>query len=195
MVSVTANTHDPRAKGRKRYRSCSQDLFFCLCVSVVILPLRVSADSASSAVSLTANPRDPPIIRSIMCVGLGGGGGGQYAALIVNNKSSSFVIWIGRKQHFFCCGGEREGEPLFQSKRANQSQLSPGKPPATRGVEGVGWSSACVCVWGGGADTLALVFLCLFRSHLDPSPLTSPSIGSFVASKVSPSLRLPPVVL
>lgn len=101
----------------------------------------------------------------------------------------------GNSVFFVVRGRERESHFFNPKQPINLSSLL-GSPPPPGEWRGWGGVELCVCVCvGGGADTQALVFLCLFRSHLDPSPLTSPSIGSFVASKVSPSLRLPPVVL
>lgn len=98
------------------------------------------------------------------------------------------LVW--REKGFFVVGGRRRSTFPIQ-KSQSISALSWDAPHHHHRGSRV---SMELCV-GGGAETLALVFLCLFRSRLDSSPLSSPSTGSFVASKVSLGLRLPPVVL
>lgn len=170
----------------KRYCSCVSRTYF---PSVRIFPLRDLAASASTAGSLSENLGDPPIIRSIMSTG---GGGRSLGTLDCKQQIDELICHLVWKETGFSEGGG-EGAGFTFPIQMNQSisALSWDAPPP-RGVE-------CVCgAECGKKKDLVLVFL---HSFCSPQPPNHPSSfkrlcrRTFVASKVSPSWCLPPVVL
>lgn len=113
-------------------------------------------------------------------------GGGLGVGLNCKQQIDDLIFHLVWKETGFFVVGERHTFPIQKSQSI--SALSWDAPP-------LGEQSGYAAVNGGGAETLPPVFHCLFRSHLNSSPLSSLATSSFVASKVSQSLCLPPIVL